>query len=408
MGTAAWICSPEADVALRVAQATLAEHPTDPLAVGTAVRRALPGISSDQVAAAIQQATMRRAAAERYAIDARDLFLTRDGLEQATRPAVAARRAGLLTAAGAQTVLDLTAGLGFDTRAFLEAGLDVVCVERDPTTARFLAHNAPRADVIVGDATDARLLADLLGRLDEDDVVFVDPARRDPLAPRGITSMRARPERDPERWSPPWAYVAAIPHPRVAAKVAPSFRPPVGWQAEWASVQRTVVECAVYSWPALPVASQAAIFGDDDVLVLGATGDDVPVASAVATWLHEPDPAVLRAGAVSAVIDGSPGMAMVDVDSTWLTSSTAPPAGLGLRSYRVIAEILGDRKHQRRDLERHGVTRAVVKCRDTADDPVSVLRTLGLLEGPGHVLVMTRRAGRTVSYLAEPASQRPA
>ena len=91
--------------------------------------------------------------------------------------------------------------------------------------------------------------------------------------------------------------------------------------------------------------------------------------------------------------------------STWLTgdrTSTSP----ALRCFLVDVELSGTTRQQRRVLADRGVTRATVKSRDIDVDPTAVLRTLGLREGPEHVLVLTRHAGRTVSLLTQPAAAR--
>ena len=395
-----WLVSPAAAGPLAAARDLLAAG--DPLAAGAALRARYPSLAPDLAAAALEQADLARRARDRYGIDHPGLLLTRDGLEAATRPEVAQRRARLVAASGARRVLDLTGGLGLDTRAFVAAGLEVTAVERDPATALLLQHNCPEATVIAAEAS--AVASELLDALAPTDVVFVDPARRDPAAPRDRSTGRARPERDPERWSPPWSFVAALPHPRVLAKVAPGFTPPAGWQAEWVSIARVVVECAVASWPLLGAPRQAVILEGAGTTVVAADAEDPPVAPAVGAWLHEPDPAIVRAGALAAECRQE-GLAAVDAASTWLTSdrSCASPA---VRSYLMVAELTGSTRQQRRVLADLGVARLVVKSRDVEIDPARVLRELGVREGGDHVLVLTRRAGRTISLLAQPAVAR--
>jgi hypothetical protein len=352
-----------------------------------------------------EQAALRRLARERYGID-HALLLTRDGLEQGTRPDVASRRARRFASAGARRVLDLTAGLGFDTAAFLAAGLAVTAVERDPVVAQYLAHNCPGAEVVVADATDRAAVADLLASLTPTDVVFVDPARRDPAGPRDSVSARSRPERDPQRWSPPWSYVESIGHPRIAAKVAPGFRPPPGWEAEWVSVDRTVVECSLSSWALSGVARRAVIMTPQPSTVIDADPDlTCPRADVIGSWVHEPDPAVTRAGAV-APLAAQQSLFAVDADSSWLTGEQ-PSSSPALRSYLVLAELVGSTRQQRRQLADLGVTRLTVKSRDVAAEPREVMRSLGVTEGPERVLVMTRRDGRALSLLTQPARRPP-
>lgn len=399
-----WLASPAAVEPLRRARDLVAT--ADPLVAGSRLRQELPDLPIALVTACLEQATLSRLAGDRYGISP-GLLLTRDGLEAATRPEVAARRARLLVDAKVRQVIDITGGLGFDTMAFADAGLQVTAVERDPAVAAALAHNCPGARVVVGDTVN--VIDDLLTAIDPDDVVFVDPARRDPRGPRDARTARARPERDPERWSPPWSFVTGIRHPRVAAKVAPGSTPPAGWCAEWVSVDRTVVECALYSWPLLPTERQAVVFaagtastiptGDADM-----TGAGMTVAQQLGDWLIEPDPAVVRAGALTSLADRT-GTLPLGQGSTWLTGDN-PPDSPVVRGYRVIAELDGAPRQQRRALADLGVARATVKSRDVDVDPRSVLRSLGLAEGGTHVIVLTRHEGRTLAVLTETAPVR--
>jgi len=399
----AWLLSAEGSAALQAAGS--APRDADPVRAATALRRARPDLSPAQVTAVQEQVSLRALARDRYGLPAEGLLLTRDGLEQATRPVVARYRADLLRASGVRRVLDLTAGLGFDAAAFAAAGITVIAVERDPAVADFCRVNVPEATVITADATDPVVLRDLLYALAQTDAVFVDPARRDPGAARDVRTARARPERDPERWSPPWSFVEHLGHPRVAAKVSPSFRPPAGWPAVWSSVHRTVVECSAYSWPVFATPRRAAVHGPTGTLTLDAVDTELPVAPALGAWLVEVDPAIEAARVTTALRSFVPGLARVDPESTWLCCDVEPTPGLdGLaRSFHVTTELAGSRTDMRRELRRRSIERLTVKSRDAASEPRQVLRDLGCTEGPGAVLILTRRDGRSISLLAEPA-----
>lgn len=402
---ARWLASPDATAGLEAAGLAVQAHPADPLAAGSLLRRQLPALGTAHAAAVLEQAALQGLARERYGIG-RSLLLTRDGLEQGTRPEVAQRRARRFAGTGARRVLDLTAGLGFDTAAFLAAGLAVTAVERDPAVAQFLARNCPDASVLVADATDPDVLAGLLAGLTPSDIVFVDPARRDPAGGRDLASARSRPERDPERWSPPWSWVQGIRHPRIAAKVAPGSSPPPGWEAEWVSVDRTIVECSLASWALAGVARRAVVMRPAPATVVDADPSlTCPRADVVGSWVHEPDPAISRAGAVAALA-AQQGLSAIDADSSWLTGE-APSSSPALRSYLVVAELVGSPRQQRRQLADRAVSRLTVKSRDVAAEPREVLRSLGLTEGPDLVLVMTRREGRALSLLTQPARRPP-
>lgn len=398
-----WLTRATGQRALTEAQALWATTAHDPLTTAQRLRSEA-GLTAEQSAEALSQVTLREAAATRYGLEATDLLLTRDGLEAATRPSVAAHRAEMMRRSGVTRVLDLTGGLGFDTRAFLAAGLAVTAVERDATIAQFLAHNCPGAEVVVADVTAPGALDDLLAALAPTDAVFADPARRDPHGPRDATTARARPERDPERWSPPWSWVLGIPHPRIAAKVSPAFTPPPSWQAQWISVDRTVVECALYSWDAAGVERSAVMVTPDGVVTVPAEAGLSPAhANSLAVWLHEIDPAVLRAGALPSLAEAQ-GMALLDPASSWCTSEHAVqhPA---VRSHRVIAVLDGSTRAQRRQLHDLGVTRATVKSRDVPASPATVLRDLGLREGLDSVLVLTQLNGHRVTAVVEPVQR---
>jgi 16S rRNA A1518/A1519 N6-dimethyltransferase RsmA/KsgA/DIM1 with predicted DNA glycosylase/AP lyase activity len=57
----------------------------------------------------------------------------------------------------------MSAGLGFDVRAMLDVGLQVIAIERDPITAAYLRTNAPNATVFEGDSVE--LIDELLPQL---------------------------------------------------------------------------------------------------------------------------------------------------------------------------------------------------------------------------------------------------
>lgn len=401
--TAHWLATPAGRQAIEAAGA----HGHDPLAAAAALRRDRPDLAPGQASAALEQAGLRRLAHERYGIDARRLLLTRAGLEQATRPQVAARRATLLRASGVRRVLDLTAGLGFDAAACAAAGLAVRALERDPVTAALCRHNWPQVEVVDADATDPGALAAELARLAPTDAVFADPARRDPDGPRDAR-LRAVPERDPARWAPPWPWLAALPHPRVAAKVAPSLAAPAGWHAEWSSVHRVVVECAVYSWPAFAEERRAVVWAGGEAAVVPAGRSDLPApADELGAWLHEPDPAVVKAGAVATLLAGHPRVRPLGPHSTWLTGPDEWP-GPAARAFEVIGPLDGSVREQRRRLDGLAVAALTVKSRDTGVAPATVLRELGRREGPGHVVVLTRMGDRSIRVLCRPARGRPA
>ncbi len=145
---------------------------SDPLVAATALRAG--GIPAGLAAAALTQAALRRRAEAKFGPDAERMFFTRDGLEQATRAPVAARRAARLVAAGVRTLADLGCGVGADALAAARHGIAVTAVDADPLTAAVAAANAEAlgldVTVLCADATTVGV--------ERYDGVFADPARR--------------------------------------------------------------------------------------------------------------------------------------------------------------------------------------------------------------------------------------
>ncbi len=244
----------------------------DALRAGEQVRRLalehLGGASSaaaaDLAAAATTQAVLRARAVAKLGPGAARLLLTPDGLQQATRPEIADRRAARLAAAlpvDSPTVVDLGCGIGADLLAFARVGLRVAGVDLDPVTAAVAAANlaaglgtdhdalvtvTETAPVTVADATTVDRSAY--------DAVFLDPARR---TARGRTF-------DVDAYSPPWSFVEEVlagPVPAVV-KVAPGVphdRIPTGVEAEWVSVDGEVKEAALWSADLARVARRATV-----------------------------------------------------------------------------------------------------------------------------------------------------
>lgn len=402
----AWLSTPAGERAVTVALETA--RTLVGLEAATAMARSLPDLPPAHRAAALSAAALDLAArAKGYPPG---LLWTRTGQEQATGPLPAARRAGLLHAAGIRTVVDLTAGLGMDDRAMLEAGISVTAVESDPVTAAYLEHNlrdvpapgepAPVWRVRRGDGTDAALLDTL--RSTHPDAWFVDPARRS----SAHDGSRSRPERDPELWSPPWSFVESLLPAQVAAKVAPGFSPGAHWHAEWVSIERTVVECALYSWPAINGARQAAVWRDGwHVVVSESDAPDHAVSHAdIDALLIEPDPAVVRSGGLHALATEIPGANVLGPSSTWLTAasleSTLRMQAL-VRAYRVVDEVPAAARRLRETLRARHVTSVALKTADVRMDAARLRRDLRVGDDDSRAVIFASSPSGARAFLVE-------
>ncbi|MHB0928916.1 MAG: methyltransferase domain-containing protein, partial [Candidatus Nanopelagicales bacterium] len=201
-----WIASPQAAPALAWAEAHWSA--ADALRLGVELERGF-GLAPQQRAAVLTQAELRQRAAGRWNEPHGGLFFTRPGLEQATRPALARWRAERLRGYGVRAIADLGCGLGLEALALAGAGLLVTAVELDAETAALAQANLAGlvTEVRLGDVTDPALLEPLLAEVD---AVFLDPARRDPAAPRSIDGRSGQRVSDPSQWSPPWSWITAL------------------------------------------------------------------------------------------------------------------------------------------------------------------------------------------------------
>ena len=383
---------------------------SDPLTAVESLRREHPELGPDLSSAVIAQRSLRYEGIERGLLPADNAWLvTATGLEQASRPAVAARRAAWVAGTGTRSVVDATAGIGMDAAAFAAAGLRVVAVERDPTTAAVCAANlaaldsAGSTDVICADSTQPGLLAELAVELPPPVAVFVDPARRGPRRPSD--GSRAHPERDPERWSPPWSFVESLraTFEIVLAKTPGSFTPDERWSCEWVGVAEYVAECSVFSTtpPGFLSPRQATLLapiaGADPLTFPAPSAGallDVPV-SPPQGFLGEPHPVFHRS--LSALC--GLGAQRVHETSTWITTDQVETTRAipGVRWYRVID--LAPVKDMKRCAIRHGVDAVAIKCKESKT-PLNVLRKkVGLPDGDRHAVILT--AGTTEAFLVE-------
>lgn len=374
------------------------------------------GFEPDLVAAAMTQSRLRAKAVEKFGEFAAGMLFTPDGLEQATRLALAGRHAHRYAAAGVQTVHDLGCGIGSDAMAFAALDLDVRAVDADPATARIAETNLrhwPSARVTCARAEDVRLP---LGEGARHIGVWFDPARRI----SGVADIRGRTKRvfSLDAISPPWSYVleVAAEVPASGAKLSPAFphgAVPPGSEAQWSSWGGDVVECAVWWGPLVATAGRTAAVHAPDGAAHVVTEDDAagaeerpPLRSLrdLGEWLHEPDRAVIRAGltgALVAAVDGhelQPGVGYVSSH----TGSDVPWA----RRYRIVEAMPFSVKHLSRWLRDEGHDRVTIKKRGVTADSDQLRRQLKMTGrgkgGSEATIILTRVAGSQVALVVTP------
>jgi SAM-dependent methyltransferase len=347
-------------------------------------------------------ARQREKARPVFGADTDRLLFTGDTLEQAGRPALAARRAGRLVAGGADVVADLGCASGTDTVALARTGARVLAVDIDPVARILTALNVAAlglGGVEVRDGDVVELVdAAAGGRVAGCDAAVLDPARR----------AGGRRLLDPDRWSPPWSTVLALLDrvPRCVVKVAPGLdheRVPTGVEAEWVSAGGSIVEALLWGRDLTATWRRATLVGRDGVLELTADADPGPAPVApVRGWLHEPDPAVIRSGLVS-LLAADMGATGIDPTIAYLTSD-APAASPWVSSWPVTDVLPFNLKKLRALLRTRGVGHVTVKKRGSPIEPEALARRL---RGPGAgtaVVVVTRVAGAPSVLVCGPPS----
>jgi hypothetical protein len=362
----------------------------DPSRAAVALRRFCD--DSALASAALSQAQLRAAATGKFGADAAALFLTRDGLEQASRGVVARRRAGRLAATGVEAVADLCCGLGADAIALARHGLRVLAVDRDPATAELAAANATAlglSDLIEVRVADA-MEVDLSGW----PAMFADPARR----------HNGKRVFDPSRYSPPlprlWEASRQI--GQRVCKVGPGIDHavvPPDAEAEWVSVSGDVVEATLWRGEVAQVARRASVIHGDSVIELTGDGDRRGEVGPVGPYLYEPDGAVIRAHLVAELAQrldarlGHPDIAYLYADTLCDTALAT--------AYRVAEVLPFHVKKIKGALRQRRIGRLTVKKRGADIDPERLRRELRPSGENTATLVVTRLAERHVALLCE-------
>jgi len=288
----------------------------EPLRAVPALRKKYPEIASELISQAMSQAGLQLRLEERWGVPTNQFLLTQDGISQATRPVIAKYRAQEIAKRFGRNahVLDLTCGLGFDSREFALAGLKVTALEIDPEVAEYAQHNLAEFGIVVicADATKFQIHADI-------DVVFVDPARRDP---QGSKSALGQAKRifNPQLWSPSWDSIIDIASRfPVMAKVAPGMdKSEIGnWDAKWLSSAGDLLECFI-SFPGTGVRS-AVLISAESGNCIEVPGESQTRTQNLGKYLVIPDPALIRASALTPLADSING-GLVNEHIAWLTT----------------------------------------------------------------------------------------
>lgn len=359
------------------------------------------GYSPQLVAAALTQSRLRAKAVAKFGEFARGMLFTQDGLEQATRLAVAAHHAERFRRAGFRHVHDLGCGIGADAMAFASLGLEVTAVEIDEATLAIARHNLRHfeARFALGRAQDAEI--------PPGHGVWLDPARRTP----GHTDAHGRTTRvfRLDKMSPSWSDVQQIAaNSPTGAKLSPGFprtQVPPGAEAVWCSLDGEVLECTLWwgSLVATPGRSALVLRGGEALTLTQADVPEhnpAPLVPEPGAWLYEPDLAVLQAGLVGALeadVDGA------ELDGVGYVASAQRRDVPYARRYRVLEVLPARVKPVHRALKARGAGRVTLKRRGGPVAPDAFRSSLRLSgRGEHATLVLTVVSERPSVLFVEP------
>lgn len=361
---ARWLTGPDAAASIREAHGF--DDPSS-LKAGAALRRTL---SPDRAAAVADLEWLRRRGAAKLGDMAASLFLTHDGLEQATRFPVAQWRAGRLSGA-ATRMIDAGCGLGIDALAARMAGIEVIGIEKDPVTAIFARANlgtvpGPAYEVRTADLKDLNPEELPGGRGTQDTAIFLDPARR---TEKG-RSWKV------DDLSPSWdSILGVLGHGFVVVKLAPGFPRrllPAGVDVTWVSHKKDLVETTLWSWAGATGRREAVVLNGTESRLLA--GGPLPSPAPVSRYVYEPDPAVIRAGATG-VLARMAGVRPVADSIAYLTGPD-----LLLTDFADVFEVLEildfSEKALRAWVRDQGIGTLEIKVRGLGVDPAVLRRAL--------------------------------
>lgn len=371
--------------------AAVAALPNDPPARVLALRKR--GMAAEIAAGAVEVADARWRARFRFP-DSDRLFWTREALEQATAPAIAAYHAARLAPLG--RVADLGCGVGMDAIALAEAGAAVVAIERDPARLVFARANAAargvagRIDFREGDVT---------SRTWEADAAYWDPSRR---------ANGRRVSRHADRYEPPLSFLEAV-RARVrggCVKLSPALPDDalegLGGAVEFLSERGECKEAAVWFGAAAGDGQppRAAVLLPERIVLPSAPS--APPVGPVRPFLLDPDPAAVRAGALAALA-ARLGASLIDAGDAYLTADA--PGERRLAASFCVWEALPYQPRRLRDrLRERGIGRLVVKKRHFPKEPETVMRELELSgQGAEAVLILVRSGKGHLAVLCAPA-----
>jgi len=351
----------------------------------------------EEAGALVALARVRRRAATKFPAASR-LFFTNTSLEQATAYTVATHHAAHLHQhAPPGAVLELGCGIGGDTLA-LAAHRPVIAYEIDPLRLQLAEANVQamglearvsfrQADWVVEMAA---------GRLPTATAAFADPARR--IGEKRIFRL--------DQIQPPISALLQLQEevPHLGVKIMPGVDKteiPPDCGVEFISHDRVCKEAVLWFGALATQPMWASVHTPMGWQTLTADTSPPPLGSlAAGMTLHEPDPAVIRAGAFSPLCEAL-GAHLFDSQIAYMVGDAAITHPL-VQSFRILEIHPFHLKTLQARLQALGISRVELKKRGAPFAPESLRGRLKLSSGNrAGVVLFTRQEDARLMLLAE-------
>ena len=375
------------ELALEIAQKLNSENQ---LSLIEGYRKA--GFENELVAFALTQARYKQRARVKFGDQAMKLLFTEQGLEQATRAAVATWHANRFKSWGISSVTDLGAGIGSDSLGFLESGLEVVAVESHPESYLALEHNLSNyqlAKTVQADATSHHISTA---------AIWLDPARREQDR-KSLTVQRL----EPEMFSPNLDFVfeQARKYP-AGIKLAPGFPHeliPSDFEANWVSHNQDLVELTLWSTPLGRPGVRKAVLISDQVLEFEGT-DSSGWIGPLKNFVYEPDVSLIRSHLIGEFAKQNQ-LSLISENIAYLSSDTFLESPW-LKAYEVIEVIPLDVKQIKSYCSKHDIGVLEIKKRGVDITPEQLRPKLKLRGAGAATLILTKVGSARQAIVSRP------
>jgi len=367
--------------------------PAESLQVSTKLRNLFP---PEIVAAGLTLHGLRRHARGKFR-RADEMFFTRAGLEQSTSERIAGWRAQRY--AGLNAVADLCCGIGGDLVALaqLPSLTRLIAADLDPDHLAMAVANAHlhAPDLAIDARWEDVRTVDLTGI----DGIFIDPARRDERG-RSIGGASEPPLE--------WVEELALSVAAVGVKAAPGIPHevvPTGWELETIAIGHDLKEAALWS-PELATAwRRATIVTERGIETMSSerpTDRQVRaevLEPAAGMWLHDPNPAVTRAGLVQQLAATIGGFQIDERIAFLLTAENVETPFT--RSLPIIASAPWKEKQLRQTLRELGAGPIDIRRRGVAGDVDAIGKRLRQKGGRPVLIAMTRHLDKPWAIICD-------